>query len=93
MLLQYELVGKPARGALNLTAQLTSEGVDALVRLPALAADRASILEFHRACFAAFLEHGRRVADRYQTRWPTRLIDALHARLAREFGADFVEPR
>ncbi len=93
MLLQSELVGQLARGALNLTAQLTSDGVDALLRLPALAADRASILGFHRACFVAFLEHGRRGAVGYQARWPTWLIDALHARLAHEFGDEFVESR
>lgn len=92
-LLQYELMGQPARGALNLTIQLTNEGADALLRLPALAADRASILEFHWACLAAFLEHGPRVADRQHVRWPARLIDALRTRLTREFGAEFVEPR
>lgn len=89
-LFRYEQVGQPARGALNETTQLTSEAANVLCRLPPLAANRASILEFNWACRAAFLEHGPRVADRYGVEWPARLIEALDARLAREFGDEFV---
>ncbi len=88
-LFRYELVDKPARGALNETAQLTSEGAKVLVGLPPLAANRTSILGFSWACLAAFLETGPRVADRYGVEWPGRLVDALHAQLAREFGDEF----
>jgi predicted nucleotidyltransferase len=89
-LLRYEQVGKPARGALNETAQLTSEAAKVLGGLPPLAADRASILQFNLACLAAFLDYGPRVADRYGVEWPARLVEALDARLNREFGDEFV---
>lgn len=80
----------PARGALNQTSALSTEGTEVLLRLPPVEAERSSILRFHQACLSAFLEYGPRVADRHQIQWPARLVEALLQRLARELGAEFV---
>ena len=83
----------PSRGALNQTAQLSPQSVDVLLSLPPLVAERSSVIEFHRACLAAFLEHGPRIASLHQVKWPARLVEALHERLARELGAEFATPQ
>lgn len=90
-LFRYDQEDKPARGALNQTSTVSEAGAEVLLRLPAVEAERSSVLRFHQACLSAFLEYGPGVADRHQVEWPARLVEALLNRLAREFGAAFVQ--
>lgn len=87
-LLQYERDGQTRIGALNQTRLLSPPATSALLGLPALHAEQASIIGFNRSCWAIFSEFGPKICRQYATPWPGALVRAVRARLARDLGVD-----
>jgi predicted nucleotidyltransferase len=85
-LLQYEQTGQIRTGALNDTKSLTPPAASAVIGLPTLSADEASILEFNRACWDVFMQFAPRISQQYDVEWPVRLVEAVRTRLARDLG-------
>lgn len=87
-LLRYEQTGQIRMGALNETKSLSPGAASALLALPTLRAEKSTILEFNRACWDVFIRLGPPIVQRYQAEWPTRLVEAVRARLARDLDLE-----
>jgi predicted nucleotidyltransferase len=87
-LLQYEQAGRILTGALNETKSLSAAMGQTLVGLPALCAERSSILEFNRSCWEIFIQFGPGISQQQHTKWPDQLVEALRSRLARDLGME-----
>jgi len=75
-------------GALHLNALLPPERLQRLAELPAVVADRDSVLEAHMACARLFLPVARDLASRSGAQWPSALEAALRSRLRSEPGIE-----
>ncbi|GAA2756126.1 nucleotidyltransferase domain-containing protein [Actinopolymorpha rutila] len=87
-LLRYEQTGRTMRGALNETKSLSPAATSAILGLPALAAEKSSIIEFNRACWDVLVRFGPRISQQYDVEWPTALVRAVRSRLARELAVE-----
>ena len=87
-LLQYEQTGRTRTGALNRTDSLSAVATSALRGLPALCAERSSILEFNRSCWGIFTQFGPKISRQFHIEWPGQLVDGVRARLARDLGVE-----
>lgn len=85
-LLQYEVTGRIRAGALNQANSLLPAARSAILALPALRAEEASILDFNRSCWEIFRQFGPRISQRYGIAWPINLVTAVRSRLARDLG-------
>lgn len=75
-------------GALHLRRLLPTERLQRLTELPALAADRDSVIGAHVACAATFLPLARELHERCGLRWPQELEDAARRHLATALSID-----
>ncbi|TQL75426.1 streptomycin adenylyltransferase [Stackebrandtia endophytica] len=78
-------------GALHLSPLLPPERMRLLTELPAMSADRDSVVAVHVACAEAFLPLGRELAERTGVEWPTALDEACRARLNRDLGISLAD--
>jgi hypothetical protein len=69
-------------GALHLNRLLPPDRQQTLVDLPAMRANRESVLAANVACAVAFLPLARELHERCGLRWPQELDDAARRRLA-----------
>lgn len=75
-------------GALHLNGLLPPDRRQTLIDLPAMAANRESVLAVHVACAAAFLPLARELHERCGLRWPQELEDAARRHLAATLAVD-----
>ncbi len=73
-------------GALHRNPMLTAEQREALGALPALVAERSSIIEANAAFARIFLPRARRLAAEIGMDWPTAFEDATRRHLLRSLG-------
>lgn len=82
LMLEENGVGQNQRGgALRLNPFLTSEQIQSLQSLPAVAAERDSLLRCQKAIANIFLPRAKALAARIGMEWPSALEDASRAHL------------
>jgi hypothetical protein len=82
LMLEENGVGQNQRGgALRLNPFLTSEQIESLQSLPAVAAERDSLLRCQKAIANIFLPRAKALAARVGMEWPSALEDASRAHL------------
>jgi hypothetical protein len=87
-LLTYEHAGRITTGALNQAESFSPASRSALLALPALRAEKSSIVDFNRSCWEIFIQFGPRIAQLYRSEWPNSLVTAVRSRLARDLGVE-----
>src|SRR6185312_14118280 len=82
LMLEENGIGQTQRGgALRLNPFLTSEQTELLQSLPAVAAERDSLLRCQKAIANIFVSRAKALAARIGMKWPTALEDASRAHL------------